>query len=49
MHILLYRLILRKHIGNAFKSTSFSDVDSATCDDRVSVIASGKLTSSLEV
>lgn len=45
----LHILLLRKQIGHTFKSMRLSDVDPATCNNRISVLASGKLTSSLEV
>lgn len=49
MHILLHRLVLRKHVCHAFKGMGLSDVDSATCDHWIAVIAHSKLTSSLEM
>ena len=49
MHTILHIFVLRKHIGHAFKSMGLPDIDSATCDNRVSVVARSKLTSSLEV
>lgn len=49
MHILLHRLVLRKHVCHAFKGVGLTDVDSATRDDWISIVTHSKLTSSLEM
>lgn len=49
MHILLDRLVLRKHVCHAFKGVGLSDVDSATCDHWISIVTHSKLASSLEM
>lgn len=46
---ILHILLLRKQISHTLKSMRFSNVNPATCDNGISVVASGKLTSPLEV